>query len=102
MKRSPAYHFEWDPDKAAKNSRKHGVRFEEAVGVFRDPMALSLYDGVRADREERWITLGEDRPHRLVVVVHTFAETGSNQYRVRVISARGATRKERRTYEGSR
>ena len=86
----PAYHFEWDPAKADQNLSKHKVGFEEAVGVFRDPEALTLYDESHADREERWITLGQDRPGRLEVLVHTFAEVAPDEFRVRVVSARRA------------
>jgi uncharacterized DUF497 family protein len=98
----PVYHFEWDPTKAGLNRRKHGISFEEAAEVFRDPAALSLYDGRQADREDRWVTLGRDRAERLVVVVHTFVESAPDQYRVRLISARKASRGERRTYETRR
>lgn len=98
----PVYHFEWDPTKADSNLRKHGISFEAAAGAFRDPMALSLYDGRQADREERWATLGRDRADRVVVVVHTFVESAPDQFRVRLISARKATRGERATYERGR
>lgn len=52
------YHFEWDPAKARSNLRKHGVSFEQAATVFRDPRALSLYDRQHSATEERWMTLG--------------------------------------------
>lgn len=50
--------FEWDPVKARSNAIKHGVEFEDAASVFRDPQMLSVYDGGHSDHEDRWITLG--------------------------------------------
>lgn len=52
------YRFAWDPAKAAANRRKHGVSFEQAAAVFRDPLALSRYDEGHSEGEERWLTLG--------------------------------------------
>ena len=54
------YSFEWDPVKAASNKRKHGVTFKQAIGVFKDPMALTIFDDTHsANDEERWITMGQ-------------------------------------------
>ena len=95
----PQYEFDWDPAKARANLEKHGVSFEEAAGVFLDPHASSLFDQAHADREDRWITLGAARSGALLVTIHTFQEPGENRFRIPVISARRATRRERRTYE---
>jgi uncharacterized DUF497 family protein len=95
----PQYEFEWDPEKARANLEKHGVSFEDAAGIFLDPHASSLFDEDHADREERWVTLGTSRSGRLLVTSHTFHDLGEGRYRIRLISARKATRAERRTYE---
>lgn len=99
MARVLEYEFEWDPTKARANQKKHGVSFEEAAGLFLDPHASSLFDHSHAKREERWITLGASRKGRLLVIVHTFEDVGEARHRVRIISARRATKRERRTYE---
>lgn len=93
------YEFEWDPDKAEKNAKEHGVTFEQAATVFLDAAALSQYDEEHSDDEERWVTLGLDRSARLLVVCHTFQELGKLSARVRLFSARKATRHEQRDYE---
>lgn len=86
--------FEWDRDKAKRNLKKHRVSFEEASSVFRDPFSLTIPDPLHSDEEERFVTLGESHRRRLLVVVTT--DRGNN---VRIISARIATRKERKDYE---
>jgi len=86
--------FEWDPDKAALNLEKHGVSFEEAATAFGDPLSLTISDPDHSDDEERFILLGETYLGRLIVVVHT-----ERQERIRIISARPATGRERRAYE---
>jgi uncharacterized protein len=91
--------FEWDPVKAASNLSKHGVTFEEAMGVFADPLATSIVDPASPPGEERWITLGINLTQRLLVVVHTHVEFTDDMLLIRIISARKATRKERRQYE---
>ena len=92
-------HFEWDPKKAASNLRKPRVSFVEAAGVFRDPLALTIYDEDHGRNEERWITLGLVNGRQLVVVVHTWWEANSDEIHVRIISAREATAHETRQYE---
>jgi len=84
--------FSWDPRKAAANLRKHGVTFEEATTVFADPLALVLDDAVHADRA---LIIGESVLQRVLVTV--FVERHAQE--VRIISARRATRHERRRYE---
>lgn len=95
------YRFAWDAVKAAGNARKHGVRFELAATVFRDPLALSRYDEGHSQQEERWVTLGQAESGVLLVVVHTFEQASANEARVRIISARLATAHERRHYENA-
>ncbi len=85
--------FEWDPAKARANLAKHGIRFSDAVAVLEDDFALTIPDPGSGE-EERWITLGVDGFHRLLVVV--WAWRGEN---LRLISARPATARERRKYE---
>ncbi|HKU16689.1 MAG TPA: BrnT family toxin [Steroidobacteraceae bacterium] len=94
------YRLDWDISKAMVNWRKHGVSFEVAATVFRDPLALSRYDAEHSQSEERWITLGQTESGQLVVVVHTFEEL-RDEARIRIISARSASAHERRQYESS-
>ena len=96
---SPAYEFEWDDAKAASNRTKHGVDFNEAMGVMLDPLLMTRLDEEHSDDEERWVSLGRSEQGRLLVVVHTFSATGPDTALVRVISARPATRREREQYE---
>ncbi len=88
--------FEWDPQKAASNIEKHGVSFEEASSVFRDPLSLTIDDPLHSTGEERMIQIGISHKNRLLVVVHT--ERGDN---IRIISARKATKKESYDYESN-
>ena len=85
------YLFEWDGKKAEINARKHGVTFDEATTVFRDPLSLLMPDPDHSASEERYIVLGMSSRHRFLVV--TFAERPPN---TRLISARLATRRERK------
>jgi uncharacterized DUF497 family protein len=89
-----AYEFEWDAIKAATNLRDHGVSFEEASTVFADPLAMLMADPDHSVDEERYVLLGESTRRSLLVVA--FAERPP---RTRLISARRATRHERRQYE---
>ncbi len=86
--------FEWDPDKAQANLDKHGVSFEEALTVFGDTLSLLIPDPDHSSEEVRFLLLGQSLPGRLIVVAHT--EAGGI---IRLISARRATRHERRDYE---
>ena len=86
--------YEWNPDKAVTNLQKHGISFADAVAVFSDAFALTAADDF-AD-EERFVTLGMDAFGRLLVVVFTWR----GEQRIRMISARKATRHERMQYEG--
>lgn len=84
--------FEWDEAKAISNLRKHGVDFADAVGVFDDPLALSMPDD--GPDERRFLGVGADLLGRVLVVVYTIRGN-----KVRIISARGATASERKRYE---
>ena len=86
--------FEWDELKARANLAKHSVSFEEARTVFGDPLSVTIPDPAHSQSEDRFIVLGHSNRHRALVVVHT--ERGD---RIRIISARPATRRERKTYE---
>jgi len=90
--------FDWDPEKAASNAAKHGVAFEEAMIVFRDPLARSILDPDHPAGEERWITIGETTTGNLLVVVHTWVDIDADRSAVRIISARRPTRNEARQY----
>ena len=92
------YDFEWDPNKAESNHRKHGVRFEHATTVFRDPRAVSVLDDTHSKKEDRWITLGISAGGRLLAVHHTFEELNANTVRIRIISSRRATKREASQY----
>jgi hypothetical protein len=86
--------FEWNAAKAASNLAKHGVSFEEAATVFGDPLSVTIFDPAHSQTEERFIILGRSHLDKLLVVVHT--ERGDN---IRIISARHASRRERKCYE---
>ena len=88
------YEFEWDPVKAASNLKDHKVLFDEASTVFGDPLAMLMADPDHSEEEERYLLLGASLPGRLLVV--SFAERPP---KTRLISARKATRRERRQYE---
>ena len=86
--------FEWDPKKAASNLRKHRISFREAAMVFRDVRGQTYDDVVHSHGEQRYVTLGMSDQGRVLVVAHTMrGET------VRIISARKATKPERKAYE---
>jgi hypothetical protein len=65
------YRFEWDPIKAGRNAKEHGVTFEQAATVFVDARLLSQLDEEHGEEEERWVSLGLDKSARLLVVCHT-------------------------------
>lgn len=92
------YRFKWDPDKAKNNIEKHGISFEMASTVFRDPMALSIYDEDHSIEEDRWITLGIGYSGVLLVVNHTFQKFEQDTVLLRIISCRRATKKEQKQY----
>jgi uncharacterized DUF497 family protein len=86
--------FEWDPEKAAANLKKHGVPFQEAATVFGDPLAITFQDPDHSENEQRQMTFGLSLQKRLIVVSHA-----QRKDRTRIISARLMDRKERVIYE---
>ena len=86
--------YEWDPEKAANNLKKHEISFEEAVTVFDDPLYIDFYDPDHSIEEHRYLIMGQSSADRLLIVSYT----ESDQV-VRVISAREVTPAERRAYE---
>ena len=86
--------FAWDETKAAANATKHRVSFEEAAQVFRDPLSDTSDDPDHSDAEDRFIILGMTLANRLLFV--SFTEQGD---KIRIISAREATKQERKLYE---
>ena len=93
------YDFEWNPAKALVNIRKHGFSVEAAATVLLDLLALTVYDEAHSQYEERWFTLGLDVTGDLLAVAHTYEIVDPDNVRIRIISARKATRRERRCYE---
>lgn len=93
------YDFDWDANKARTNLKKHGVSFRLATTVFRDPLALTIFDDEHSEHEERWVSIGQAENGQCLVVVHTSAWHGSSEIKVRIISARKADRQEVRDYE---
>ncbi len=83
--------YQWDKNKAATNLRKHGIDFADAVSVFSDDLAITIPD--ERFNEERFITIGLDALGQVLVVVYTWRDQD-----IRLISARPATRQERRQY----
>jgi uncharacterized DUF497 family protein len=88
--------FEWDSEKAKRNIKLHGISFDEASTAFGDSLSLTIYDPLHSDKEDRFVLIGNSYKNRLLVVVHT--ERGN---KIRIISARKATKKERKQYEES-
>ena len=86
--------FEWDPQKAAENLRKHRVFFTEAATVFSDDLSATVYDPDHSISEDRYITVGISDRRRLLIVGHT--ERGA---KIRIINARELTHAEREAYE---
>jgi hypothetical protein len=85
----------WDPNKAAANLEKHDVDFQDAATVFTDPVSTTFPSIDHSDDESRFLTIGESTKGELLVVAHT-----EDDDIIRIISARRATRQERRFYEG--
>jgi uncharacterized DUF497 family protein len=86
--------FEWDPNKAKGNLEIHGVSFDEGATAFRDALSLTIYDPMHSEAEDRFVLLGNSHKDRLLVVVHTVRGDS-----IRLISARKASKKERKHYE---
>jgi len=90
--------FEWDEVKASTNLEKHGVSFEEATSVFYDDFAVQFYDSEHSElEEERFLILGVSNQSRMLMVCHCEKQSGNV---LRIISARKATKNERKFYQG--
>lgn len=87
--------FEWDAHKASSNLKKHGVSFEEAQSVFYDELAIQFYQD--EEGEDRFLMLGLSAAYKVLMVCHCERESGQV---IRIISARQATKSERKFYEG--
>ena len=92
------YSFDWDPNKAKRNIRKHKISFDRAASVFRDPNAISIFDEEHSENEERWLTMGLDYNGVLLVVSHTFRSVSESICEIHIISARKATKSEAKPY----
>ncbi len=88
--------YQWDAEKADSNLKKHGIDFADAVGVFEDEWALTIKEH-HVGNEQRFVTLGMDFLGRVLVVVYTYRNND-----IRLISARTATKRERKIYERKR
>ena len=86
--------FEWNPSKAKKNMKIHGVSFDEASTAFKDTLSLTVYDPLHSEEEDRFVLIGNSFENRLLVVVHT-----ARGDKIRIISARKTTKNERKQYE---
>lgn len=89
--------FIWDENKADENRRKHNISFEEAQTVFTDPNARMIFDLEHSGAEDRFIILGISSALRLLVVCHCYRD---KDMVIRIISARKATKQERKQYGG--
>ena len=90
--------FEWDSQKAKSNLNKHGVSFEEARSVFYDDNAIQFFDSESSESEDRFLMLGLSHNSGILLVCHCEREEGEV---IRIISARKATAKERKFYQGA-
>jgi uncharacterized protein len=88
--------FEWDSNKAKKNIEAHNVSFEEASTVFGDNLSLTIFDPLHSENEDRYVIIGNSLKNRMLIVIHT-----ERSDKIRIISARKATTKEREQYEAN-
>lgn len=93
------YRFDWDEVKAATNVRKHGVSFDLACTIFRDPRLLTVADLVHSETEERWFSIGCASNGRLLTVVYLWSDADPSAIKVRLFSARKATQAETLQYQ---
>ena len=89
--------FEWDVEKSKSNHKKHGISFEEARSVFSDDFAVQFYDDKNSTEEDRFLMLGYSNKSKLLVICHCERNSGKT---IRIISARKATKNERKHYTG--
>ena len=92
--------FTWDTNKASTNRMKHSVSFEEAASVFVDPDALDWADDQHSDKEQRYKRIGNSLMGVILIVVYTIRRDEHEEEKIRIISARQASRKERTAYYG--
>ena len=90
--------FSWDPQKAIANFDKHGISFEESATIFTDPLGLDWEDLTHASQEQRYKRLGKSSQGNILLVVYTVRRTKDEKETIRIISARWASRKERKAY----
>ena len=90
--------FEWDPKKAKSNFLKHGITFEQASTVFFDPNALDGLDIEHSKHEPRYLRLGWSLDRNTLTVAYTVRKVTDGTTKIRIISARKASKKERKTY----
>ena len=90
-----AVEFEWDENKATSNENKHGVTFSEATTIFGDPLELTIPDPDHSSGEHRFLSIGKSGAGNLLVISYTEKQ----ENRIRIISARKATRQEQKYYE---
>ena len=95
------YQFDWDPNKARINLKKHRVSFLLAMSVFHDPLSITIFDEAHSENEERWVTVGKAENGQTLVIVHTFQLISAKEAKLRIITARKADKQERLDYEGS-
>jgi uncharacterized protein len=92
--------FTWDPQKAILNFQKHGISFEEAATIFADLAALEWEDREHSEVEWRRKRIGISCAHRVLIMIYTIRRTANGNTAIRIISARQASRKERKAYAG--
>ncbi|MGA2077098.1 MAG: BrnT family toxin [Terriglobia bacterium] len=92
------FQFDWDENKATTNLRKHGVSFEIASTVFKDPRLLTVADLEHDESEDRWFSIGSASNGALLSIVYLWSETEPTTIKIRLISARQATAAEIRQY----
>lgn len=88
--------FTWDPEKAKSNLKKHKISFDEAISVFHDPMAKIAEDPDHSVEEDRFLLIGHSSKANLLIVVHIYKE---DDEKIRIVSARKATKREKKDFE---
>jgi uncharacterized DUF497 family protein len=91
------YEFEWNKNKAKENLKQHNVSFEEAISVFIDNLSVTIHDNEHSVNEDRFIDIGLSNKSRIIVVVYT-----ERKDKIRIISARSATKNEMKNYENKK
>jgi uncharacterized DUF497 family protein len=92
------YNFEWDPEKAKINFKKHKVNFEHSATIFKDPQAISIFDDDHSEKEDRWVSMGLASNGVLLIVHHTYKQIDDQTIVIRIISSRKATKNEEGQY----